>query len=127
MPGAVTTSCFGPRWGTIHQGVDLAMPAGTPIRAVGAGTVIYAGWVFSGYGISVVIDHHNGYLTHYAHASEAKVSVGQNVSPVRSSRWKAPPATPPALHLHFEVHQGMWNQIEPTRWMRERGVEIPGC
>lgn len=127
MPGAVTTSCFGPRWGTIHQGVDLAMPAGTPIRAVGAGTVIYAGWVFSGYGISVVIDHHNGYLTHYAHASEAKVSVGQNVKPGQVIALEGSTGDSTGPHLHFEVHQGMWNQIEPTRWMRERGVEIPGC
>lgn len=127
MPGAVTTSCYGPRWGTMHMGVDLAMPAGTPIRAVGAGTVIYAGWVFSGYGISVVIDHHNGYLTHYAHASETTVSVGQNVKPGQVIALEGSTGDSTGPHLHFEVHQGMWNQIEPTSWMRERGVTIEGC
>lgn len=127
MPGAVTTSCFGPRWGTVHQGVDLAQPAGTPIRAVGAGTVIYAGWVFSGYGISVVIDHHNGYLTHYAHASETKVWVGQNVKPGQTIALEGSTGDSTGPHLHFEVHQGMWNQIEPTAWLRERGVTIGGC
>lgn len=127
MPGAVTTSCFGPRWGTVHQGVDLALPAGTPIRAVGAGTVVYAGWVFSGYGISVVIDHHNGYLTHYAHASEVTVSVGQTVKPGQTIALEGSTGDSTGPHLHFEVHQGMWNQIEPTGWMRERGVVIDGC
>lgn len=127
MPGATTTSCFGQRWGTLHAGVDLAMPAGTPIRAVGAGTVTDAGWAFSGYGISVVIHHPNGYDTHYAHASEAKVSVGDEVSPGDVIALEGSTGDSTGPHLHFEVHDGMWNQIEPTAWLRERGVNIPGC
>ena len=75
------SSCFGPRWGTMHKGIDFAGADGTPIRAVGAGTVVAAGWNYTGYGISVVIDHGNGYLTHYAHASEVLVSRGQKVEP----------------------------------------------
>ena len=85
MKGAQVTSCFGQRWGVLHAGIDFAMPSGTPIRAVGAGTVVSAGWAYSGYGISVVVDHHNGYLTHYAHMSQDKVSIGDEVKMGRSS------------------------------------------
>src|SRR5690606_10564709 len=46
MPEATTTSCYGMRWGRLHAGVDLAAPHGTKIRAVGAGTVVNAGWAF---------------------------------------------------------------------------------
>ncbi|HLU32807.1 MAG TPA: M23 family metallopeptidase [Natronosporangium sp.] len=127
MPNSTTTSCYGMRWGKLHAGVDLAAPHGTKIRAVGAGTVVNAGWVFSGYGISVVIDHGNGYLTHYAHASEAKVSVGEKVKPGDVIALEGSTGNSTGPHLHFEVHDGMWNQIEPVSWLRDRGVKIGGC
>jgi murein DD-endopeptidase MepM/ murein hydrolase activator NlpD len=127
MPGAATTSCYGWRWGAMHAGVDLAGPNGTPIRTVGAGTVTDAGWVFGGYGISVVIDHHNGVYTHYAHMSDVAVSPGQSVSPGQTIGYEGSTGDSTGPHLHFEVHQGMWNQIEPTSWMRDRGVSIGGC
>lgn len=127
MPGAGTTSCFGWRWGSMHAGVDLASPHGTPIRAAGAGTVVNAGWVFSGYGISVVIDHGNGFFTHYAHASRATVSPGQWVSPGQTIAREGSTGNSTGPHLHFEVHKGMWNQVEPTAWLRHRGVAVGGC
>jgi murein DD-endopeptidase MepM/ murein hydrolase activator NlpD len=127
MPGAATTSCYGMRWGVLHAGVDLASPHGTPIRAVGAGTVTDAGWVFGGYGISVVIDHRNGVYTHYAHMSDVAVSPGQSVSPGQTIGYEGSTGDSTGPHLHFEVHQGMWNQIEPTSWMRDRGISIGGC
>ena len=126
MPGATVTSCYGMRWGVLHAGIDLAMPAGTPIRAAGAGTVVEAGWVFDGYGISVVIDHGNGYLTHYAHQSETVVSVGQRVTAGQVIGYEGATGDATGPHLHFEVHQGMWNQLDPAPWMRERGVDL-GC
>jgi murein DD-endopeptidase MepM/ murein hydrolase activator NlpD len=128
MPGARTTSCFGQRWGTLHAGVDLAAPHGTPIQAVGAGTVTHAGWVFGGYGISVVIDHGDGHLTHYAHASATKVSRGDRVQPGDVIALEGSTGDSTGPHLHFEVHKGgLWNAVEPTRWLANRGVKIPGC
>lgn len=126
MPGATVTSCYGPRWGTLHAGIDLAKPANTPVRAAGAGTVVTAGWAYSGYGISVVIDHGNGYLTHYAHLNRTDVQVGDKVAPgdVIGREGSTGDSTGP--HLHFEVHNGMWNQVNPSPWMRNRGVEL-GC
>ncbi|HEX6968261.1 MAG TPA: M23 family metallopeptidase [Micromonosporaceae bacterium] len=126
MPGAAVTSCYGPRWGVLHAGVDLAKPANTPVRAVGAGTVSAAGWLYSGYGISVVIDHGNGYLTHYAHLNRAEVRAGDRVSAGDMIGREGSTGDSTGPHLHFEVHRGLWNQINPAPWMRARGVNI-GC
>lgn len=125
MPGAGTTSCYGQRWGTLHAGVDLAEPAGTPIHAVATGIVVNAGWAFTGYGISVVIDHGNGYLTHYAHQSRTAVSVGAKVTAGQTIGYEGSTGDSTGPHLHFEVHQGqLWNQIDPAPFMRARGVDL---
>jgi len=126
MPGAPTTSCYGPRWGALHAGIDLAMPANTPIRAAAAGTVVNAGWAFAGYGISVVIDHGNGYLTHYAHMNQAAANVGQRVAAGAVIGYEGSTGDSTGPHLHFEVHNGLWNQVDPGPWMRARGVDL-GC
>ncbi|WP_433551511.1 M23 family metallopeptidase [Micromonospora zamorensis] len=126
MPGAAVTSCYGQRWGTLHAGIDLALPSGTPIRAAAAGTVTQAGDASDGYGNSVFIDHGNGYLTHYAHQSRIAVTVGQAVKAGQVIGYEGATGDATGPHLHFEVHQGMWNQIDPAPFMRTRGVDL-GC
>jgi murein DD-endopeptidase MepM/ murein hydrolase activator NlpD len=127
MPHGAVSSCFGPRWGTMHAGVDLFTSENEPIQAVGAGTVVAAGWVYSGYGISVTIDHHNGFLTHYAHMNKAAVEAGQEVTAGTLIGYEGSTGDSTGPHLHFEVHAGMWNQIEPAQWLRDHGVDIGGC
>jgi murein DD-endopeptidase MepM/ murein hydrolase activator NlpD len=125
MAGGAVTSCYGPRWGTLHAGIDFAMPAGTPVRAAFGGTVTKAGDVGDGYGISVVIDHGNGHLTHYAHLSTARVSVGEKVSTGQPIGLEGSTGDSTGPHLHFEVHQGqMWNQIDPAPFLRARGLDV---
>ncbi len=127
MPGATVTSCFGARWGRLHAGVDLAAPHGTPIVAAGAGKVVLAG-VEGGYGLAVLIDHGNGYLTHYGHMSALAVQAGQSVKPGELIGKEGSTGHSTGPHLHFEVHKGAYkNPIEPTGWMRERGADIAGC
>ncbi|MDG4789842.1 M23 family metallopeptidase [Micromonospora sp. WMMD1102] len=126
MPGAAITSCYGMRWGVLHAGIDLAMPADTPIRAAGAGTVVEAGWAYAGYGISVVVDHGNGWLTHYAHQNRTTVGVGDRVKPGQVIGYEGSTGDSTGPHLHFEVHDGLWNQVDPAPWMRDRGVDL-GC
>jgi murein DD-endopeptidase MepM/ murein hydrolase activator NlpD len=97
----VVTSGFGPRWGRMHEGIDIAAPTGTSVRAVANGTVIYAG-VMGGYGNIVVIDHGNGLSTAYAHLSAiwaggGGVSQGQGIGAVGCTGSCTGP------HLHFEV------------------------
>ena len=126
-PTARVTSCFGMRWGRMHEGVDLAAPDGTPIVAAGAGVVVRAG-VAEGYGNAVLIDHGNGFLTHYGHLSAITVTVGQHVAAGQQIGNEGSTGHSTGPHLHFEVHQGFYqNPIEPTEWMHEHGVDIPGC
>ncbi|MFJ5617826.1 M23 family metallopeptidase [Micromonospora sp. NPDC093243] len=126
MKGAEITSCFGPRWGTQHAGIDFAMPAGTPIHAAAAGTVVKAGDAGDGYGNSVFIDHGNGYLTHYAHQSRLVVSVGDKVGVGEVIGYEGSTGDSTGPHLHFEVHQGqMWSQIDPAPFLRARGIDVP--
>jgi murein DD-endopeptidase MepM/ murein hydrolase activator NlpD len=127
LPEAAVTSCFGPRWGRMHEGVDLAAPNGTPIRAAGAGVVVAAGPA-DGYGNAVLIDHGNGYLTHYGHMSVVTVTAGQKVVAGEQIGNEGSTGHSTGPHLHFEVHAGRYkNPIEPTQWMHEHGVDIPGC
>ncbi|MEU4780071.1 M23 family metallopeptidase [Micromonospora sp. NPDC023633] len=125
MKGAAITSCYGPRWGTQHAGIDFALPAGTPVRAAFGGTVTKAGDVGDGYGISVFVDHGNGYLTHYAHLSTTRVAVGEKVGAGQTIGLEGSTGDSTGPHLHFEVHQGqMWNQIDPAPFLRARGIDV---
>ena len=72
------TSPFGPRWGRLHAGIDIAMPSGTPLRAADSGKVILAS-PYGGYGNYTCIQHAGALSTCYAHQSSIGVSVGQTV------------------------------------------------
>ncbi|MEU7619210.1 M23 family metallopeptidase [Micromonospora rifamycinica] len=125
MAGAAITSCYGQRGGALHAGIDFALPAGTPIHAAAAGTVVKAGDVGDGYGISVFLDHGNGYLTHYAHQSSLEVAVGDRVGVGQVIGHEGSTGDSTGPHLHFEVHQGqMWNQIDPAPFLRARGIDV---
>ncbi|MGH3038567.1 MAG: murein hydrolase activator EnvC family protein, partial [Gaiellaceae bacterium] len=98
----VLTSGFGPRWGRMHEGIDIGAPSGTGIRAVAAGRIIYAGYNAGGYGNLTIIDHGNGLATAYAHQSAiyvggGSVSQGTIIGAVGSTGSSTGP------HLHFEV------------------------
>jgi murein DD-endopeptidase MepM/ murein hydrolase activator NlpD len=72
-------SGFGTRWGRLHAGLDIAVPAGTPIRAADSGRVVLMGWV-GGYGNYTCIQHNASLSTCYAHQSSFGTSNGANVS-----------------------------------------------
>jgi murein DD-endopeptidase MepM/ murein hydrolase activator NlpD len=96
------TSAFGPRWGRMHEGIDIAGPSGTPIAAAAAGKVIVAGWS-GGYGNLVVIDHGGGMSTAYAHNSTIAVSVGQQVGQGSVIAGMGTTGNSTGVHSHFEV------------------------
>jgi murein DD-endopeptidase MepM/ murein hydrolase activator NlpD len=96
------TSGFGTRWGRMHEGLDIAVGEGTPVRAAAAGTIIYAGWM-SGYGNLVVVDHGNGLSTAYAHNSSLAVSVGQSVAGGEVLSYSGNTGNSTGPHVHFEV------------------------
>jgi murein DD-endopeptidase MepM/ murein hydrolase activator NlpD len=97
------SSRFGFRWGRMHSGIDLAAPAGTPVKAALTGKVIFAGWQ-GGYGLLVILGH-GRVRTYYGHLSVILVKGGQTV--VQGSTVGLVGATGRAYgsHLHFEVEQ----------------------
>jgi murein DD-endopeptidase MepM/ murein hydrolase activator NlpD len=96
------TSPFGMRWGTLHPGVDIGVPSGTPVHAAGSGTVIWCGWM-SGYGNLVMIDHHNGLVTLYGHNTSVAVSCNQQVSQGQVVSYSGCTGFCTGPHVHFEV------------------------
>jgi len=108
VPGLVwpvsgpVTSGFGMRWGRMHTGIDIAVPAGTSVHAAAAGTVVYAGWM-SGYGYLVAIDHGGGLATAYAHNSSLLVTVGQRVAQGQVVSLSGSTGHSTGPHVHFEV------------------------
>ncbi len=95
-------SGFGMRWGQMHEGVDIAVPTGTPIRAAATGTVAIAGWV-GGYGNYTCIDHGGGLSTCYGHQESLAVSAGQTVSQGQVIGYSDCTGHCFGPHVHFEV------------------------
>jgi murein DD-endopeptidase MepM/ murein hydrolase activator NlpD len=95
-------SGFGPRWGSFHEGIDIAVPTGTPIRAAASGTVRIAG-VEGGYGNYTCVDHGGGLSTCYAHQERILVSVGQQVAQAQIIGITDCTGHCFGPHVHFEV------------------------
>lgn len=98
----VLTSNFGWRWGRMHEGIDLAVPNGTPVVSAAAGTVIVAGWM-GGYGNLVVVDHGGGIATAYGHNTSVTVAVGQSVAQGQLIAYSGNTGYSTGPHVHFEV------------------------
>ena len=96
------SSRFGLRWGRMHNGVDIAVPIGTPVRAAADGCVIFAGWR-SGYGRLFILDHGAGVHTYYGHNSSFTVSVGHAVAAGDRIALSGNSGVSTGPHLHFEV------------------------
>jgi murein DD-endopeptidase MepM/ murein hydrolase activator NlpD len=125
VQGARLTSTFGPRWGTLHAGIDLAAPMLTPELAVMDGVVLEAGPA-SGYGNVVYIQHENGDVTVYGHMEKILVQAGQVVRAGDTIALLGNRGQSTGPHLHFEVHVGGMNgtKVDPLPWLRERGLDI---
>jgi murein DD-endopeptidase MepM/ murein hydrolase activator NlpD len=95
-------SPFGPRWGRMHEGIDIAVPAGTPIRAAQSGNVILAAPT-GGYGNYICVDHGGGLSSCYAHLSSYAASSGASVSQGEVIGYVGCTGHCFGDHLHFEV------------------------
>ena len=97
------SSPFGMRRGVMHQGIDIAAPAGTPVRSADAGRVIFVGQL-RGYGNVVIVDHGDGYATVYGHNRRNLVHFGDHV--IRGQEMAeigTSGRTDGGANLHFEV------------------------
>ena len=86
----------------LHKGTDYAADRGTPVRAIGDGVVVRAGWG-AGYGNVVEIRHRNGFVTRYGHLSRFSVRAGQRVSIGQTVAYVGSTGLATGPHLHFEV------------------------
>ncbi|MDO5511723.1 M23 family metallopeptidase [Corynebacterium sp.] len=117
------TSGFGPRWGTMHNGIDIANAIGTPIYAAMAGTVIDSGPA-SGYGNWIRIRHDDGSMTVYGHMSTLNVGVGQRVSAGQHIAGMGNLGFSTGSHLHFEIHPAGSGPIDPVPWFAGHGIHF---
>lgn len=99
------TSYYGWRWGSFHEGIDIAADRGTPILAADSGMVSFAGWN-GGYGYLVKIDHGGGKETWYGHQSRIAVDVGDKVAKGDIIGYVGSTGNSTGPHLHFEVQVG---------------------
>lgn len=110
------SSKYGMRWGSMHHGVDVAVPTGTPVRASAAGRVSFAGWN-GGYGYLVTIDHGNRVETRYAHNSRIVVRVGQHVQRGDLIAYSGNTGRSTGPHVHFEIRQN-GQSVDPMNYLR---------
>ncbi|MFE9256649.1 peptidoglycan DD-metalloendopeptidase family protein [Streptomyces sp. NPDC006879] len=108
-----------------HTGVDFAVGTGTSVKAVGAGTVVSAGWA-GAYGNEVVIRHEDGRYSQYAHLSSLAVSAGQTVSGGQQIGLSGSTGNSTGPHLHFEIRTGVGygSDVDPLAYLRSKGVSI---
>ncbi|MFG3019248.1 peptidoglycan DD-metalloendopeptidase family protein [Streptomyces sp. NPDC048254] len=108
-----------------HTGVDFVVPTGTPVKAVGAGTVVTAGWG-GAYGNQVVIRLADGYYAQYGHLSALSVSVGQTVTAGQQVGLSGATGNVTGPHLHFEIRTtpDYGSDIDPVGYLRSKGLAV---
>lgn len=114
----VFTSGYGPRWGRIHRGIDIAGPVGTPVVAAAAGVVTFSGWNSGGFGNLVEIRHADGTLTLYAHNHRNVVRQGQYVQQGEQVALMGSTGRSTGPHVHFEVHPQGRGAVNPMNFLR---------
>ena len=97
------TSRFGPRWGRMHNGIDLGAPMGTKIRAADGGVVTSAGWE-GALGYCVRINHGQNKTSVYGHCSKLFVKKGDKVYKDQHIANVGSTGRSTGSHLHFEIH-----------------------
>jgi murein DD-endopeptidase MepM/ murein hydrolase activator NlpD len=110
-------SSFGARGtGGANDGINIAVPEGTPVRAAEGGTVVHADDALKGYGKLVLIRHANGYVSVYAHNSELNVKRGESVKRGQVIAKSGQTGNVTAPQLHFEIRKGA-TPVDPTRYL----------
>jgi murein DD-endopeptidase MepM/ murein hydrolase activator NlpD len=116
LRGRVTTNFGSKTAGGASDGIDLAVPEGTAVRAADDGVVAYAGNELKGYGNLVLVRHANGFVTAYANASEISVKRNDQVhrgQVIAKSGQTGSAATP---QLHFEIRKNS-APVDPMQYL----------
>jgi murein DD-endopeptidase MepM/ murein hydrolase activator NlpD len=110
-------AAFGPKPnGVQNDGINLAVPEGTPIKAAEDGVVAYAGNELKGYGNLVLVRHANGFVTAYAHASDILVKRGEAVKRGQVIAHAGQTGNVTSPQLHFEIRKGA-TPVDPAQYL----------
>ena len=109
-------SGYGSGGGKNGDGIDIAVPEGTPVKAAENGVVIYAGDGLKEFGNTVLVRHEDGLVTVYGHASELKVSRGEKVKRGQEIAVSGMSGTTDSPKLHFEVRKNS-SPVDPTGYL----------
>lgn len=99
-----------------NEGINIAVPEGTPVKAAEGGTVAYAGSELKGYGNLVLIRHPNGYVSAYAHNGELTVKRGETVKRGQVVAKSGQTGNVSSPQLHFELRKGS-SPVDPTPYL----------
>ena len=139
LPGSITTADIGnldwPVEGTIvyrfgrdtlpsggiirWNGVGIAAAVGTPVHAVESGKVRLVGQ-FGTYGLTIVLEHGNGYYSVYSHLQSASVKLGGTVSKGQTIGTVGGENSDYGAHLHFEIRGENQVALDPTEWLKKK-------
>jgi murein DD-endopeptidase MepM/ murein hydrolase activator NlpD len=110
-------AAFGPKPnGLQNDGINLAVPEGTPVKAAEDGVVAYAGNELKGYGNLVLVRHANGFVTAYAHASDILVKRGDTVKRGDVIAHSGQTGNVTSPQLHFEIRKGA-TPVDPAQYL----------
>jgi murein DD-endopeptidase MepM/ murein hydrolase activator NlpD len=102
--------------GKQNDGINVAVPEGTPVKAAEDGVVAYAGNELKGYGNLVLVRHANGYVTAYAHASELMVKRGDTIKRGQVIAKSGQSGEVGSPQLHFEIRKGS-SPVDPLQFL----------
>src|SRR6266404_3103512 len=114
--GKVITSYGAKTNGKSNDGINLAVPEGTPVKAAEDGVVAYSGNELKGYGNLVLVRHSNGYVTAYAHASELMVKRGDTIKRGQIIAKSGKSGEVGSPQLHFEIRKGS-SPVDPLQFL----------
>ena len=114
--GKVITAYGAKANGKSNDGINLAVPEGTPVKAAEDGVVAYSGNELKGYGNLVLVRHSNGYVTAYAHASELLVKRGDTIKRGQTIAKSGQSGEVGSPQLHFEIRKGS-SPVDPLQFL----------
>jgi murein DD-endopeptidase MepM/ murein hydrolase activator NlpD len=114
--GRVVTGYGAKTNGKSNDGINVAVPEGTPVKAAEDGVVAYSGNELKGYGNLVLVRHSNGYVTAYAHASELLVKRGETIKRGQIIAKSGQSGEVGSPQLHFEIRKGS-SPVDPLQFL----------
>ncbi|MEA2942913.1 MAG: hypothetical protein QOD09_3442 [Bradyrhizobium sp.] len=114
--GRVVTGYGAKTNGKANDGINVAVPEGTPVKAAEDGVVAYSGNELKGYGNLILVRHSNGYVTAYAHASELLVKRGETIKRGQIIAKSGQSGEVGSPQLHFEIRKGS-SPVDPLQFL----------